>query len=98
MYPRAGAGGQLFGSSVLVVPCAGRKDMSIAIVPSGSDTCKVEVTLESPDDLAATWFEIIAATNTSSVVTLTGPIAALRCTRVSGATALNKVIVYTPQN
>jgi hypothetical protein len=92
IFTNVGAAAQVITSG------AGKKDVAIHLAPSGADTVKVEATLASPDDLAATWFEVIAATNTATVVTLTGPYAALRMTRVTGATDLNKLTVYSPSN
>jgi hypothetical protein len=96
---RPGAvGNLLLNATPLVIPLAGKKDISIQIVPSGADTVSVEGTLESPDDAGATWFSLIAATNTATLVTLAGPVSAIRVTRASGSTVLSKVVVLTPVN
>jgi len=95
---RPGATGQFFGTAVLIVAAPGVKDQAVGLFPSGADTCSVEATLESPDDPAASWITIIAATNTPTVITLTGPVAAIRATRATGTTNLNKLVVYSSRD
>lgn len=92
IFTNVGAAAQVITSG------CGKKDVSIHLLPSGADTVLVEATLASPDDLAAAYFTIIATTNVGTVVTLTGPYGALRMTRITGATDLNKLTVYSPQN
>ena len=95
-------GGNIFtnvgATAQIITSCAGKKDVSIHLAPSGTDTVLIEATLASPDDLGAVYFTVIAATNTPTVVTLTGPYGALRMTRATGTTDLNKLTVFSPAN